>query len=56
MKSTRVTLGELFDRVETERGAGPAVHARVRVLQGHRFAAGNSVEIDNPAEALARIA
>ena len=37
-----------------ERGPGPAVHARELVLQVYRFAAGKGVEVDNPAEALAR--
>jgi phosphoribosylamine-glycine ligase len=30
------------------------VHARELVLQVYRFAAGKGVEVDNPAEALAR--
>ncbi len=33
-----VALGELLDRVKTERGPGPAVHARELVLQVYRFA------------------
>lgn len=49
-----VALGELLDRVKSERGPGPAVHARELVLQVYRFAAGKGVEVDNPAEALAR--
>lgn len=49
-----VALGELLDRVKCERGPGPAVHARELVLQVYRFAAGKGVEVDNPAEALAR--
>jgi integrase len=49
-----VALGELLDRVKTERGPGPAVHARELVLQVYRFAIGRGVEVDNPAEALAR--
>jgi integrase len=49
-----VALGELLDRVKTERGPGPAVHARELVLQVYRFAIGKGVEVDNPAEALAR--
>lgn len=49
-----VALGELLDRVKIERGPGPAVHARELVLQVYRFAAGKGVEVDNPAEALAR--
>ena len=47
-------LGELLDRVKSERGPGPAVHARELVLQVYRFAAGKGVEVVNPAEALAR--
>ncbi len=49
-----VALGELLDRVKTERGPGPAVHAREMVLQVYRFAAGKGVDVANPAEALAR--
>lgn len=49
-----VALGELLDRVKKDRGPGPAVHARELVLQVYRFAAGKGVEVDNPAEALAR--
>jgi integrase len=49
-----VALGELLDRVKRDRGPGPAVHARELVLQVYRFAAGKGVEVDNPAEALAR--
>lgn len=49
-----VALGEPLDRVKSERGPGPAVHARELVLQVYRFAAGKGVEVDNPAEALAR--
>jgi hypothetical protein len=49
-----VALGELLDRVKSERGPGPAVHSRELVLQVYRFAAGKGVEVDNPAEALAR--
>ena len=49
-----VALGELLDRVKTERGPGPAVHARELVLQVYRFANGKGVDIANPAEALAR--
>lgn len=49
-----VALGELLDRVKSERGPGPAVHARELVLQVYRFAAGKGAEVDNPAEALAR--
>jgi hypothetical protein len=49
-----VALGELLDRVKTERGPGPAVHARELVLQVYRFADGKGVGIANPAEALAR--
>ena len=49
-----VALGELLDRVKTERGPGPAVHTREMVLKIYRFAVGKGVEIDNPAEALPR--
>ena len=49
-----VALGELLDRIKTERGPGPAVHARELVLQVYRFANGEGVDIANPAEALAR--
>lgn len=49
-----VAMGELLDRVKSERGPGPAVHARELVLQVYRFAASKGVEVDNPAEALAR--
>ncbi|MBU6260332.1 MAG: tyrosine-type recombinase/integrase [Burkholderiales bacterium] len=49
-----VALGELLDRVKTERGPGPAVHARELVLQVYRFAIGKGVEIANPAESVAR--
>lgn len=49
-----VALGELLDRVKTERGPGPAVHARELVLQVYRFAIGKGVDVANPAEALAR--
>jgi integrase len=49
-----VALGELLDRVKTERGPGPAVHARELVLQVYRFAKGKGVDVANPAEALAR--
>lgn len=49
-----VALGELLDRVKTERGPGPAVHARALVLQVYWFANGKGVDVANPAEALAR--
>ena len=49
-----VALGALLDRVKTERGPGPAGHARELVLQVYRFANGKGVDIANPAEALAR--
>ena len=49
-----VALGELPDQVKTERGPGPAVHARELVLQVYRFAIGKGVNVANPAEALAR--
>ena len=49
-----VALGELLDRVKTERGPGPTVHARELVLQVYRFALGKGVDVANPAEALAR--
>lgn len=49
-----VALGELLDRVKSERGPGLAVHARELDLPVYRFAAGKGVEVDNPAEALAR--
>jgi integrase len=49
-----VALGELLDRVKTERGPGPAVHARELVLQIYRFAIGKGVDVNNPAQALAR--
>ena len=49
-----VALGELLDRVKTERGPGPAVRARELVLQVYRFAIGKGVDVANPAEALAR--
>lgn len=49
-----VALGELLDRVKSERGPGPAVHARELVRQVYRFAAANGVEVDNPDEAPAR--
>ncbi len=49
-----VALGELLDRVKTERGPGPAVHARELVLQVYRFAVGKGLDVANPAEALAR--
>ena len=35
-----IALGELLDRVKTERGPGPAVHAGELVLQVFRFATG----------------
>jgi integrase len=49
-----VAMDELLDRVKTERGPGPAVHARELVLQVYRFASGKGVDVANPAEALAR--
>jgi integrase len=49
-----VALGELLDRVKTDRGPGPAVHARELVLQVYRFAIGKGIDVANPAEALAR--
>ncbi len=49
-----VALGELLERVKREGGPAPAVHARELVLQVYRFATGKGVEVDNPAEALAR--
>jgi integrase len=49
-----VALGALLDRVKSERGPGPAVHARELVLQVYRFAKGKGVDVENPAEALAR--
>ena len=49
-----VALGELLDRVKTERGPGPAVHARELVSQVYRFANGKGVDVANPADALAR--
>ncbi|MFM2058249.1 MAG: hypothetical protein RLY71_2634 [Pseudomonadota bacterium] len=49
-----VALGEVLDRVKTDRGPGPAVHARELVLQVYRFAAGKGVDVANPAVALAR--
>lgn len=49
-----VALGELLDRVKTERRPSAAVHARELVLQVYRFANGKGVDIANPAQALAR--
>jgi hypothetical protein len=49
-----IVLGELLDRVNAERGPGPAVHARELVLQVFRYATGKGVDVGNPAEALAR--
>jgi hypothetical protein len=48
-----VALGELLDRVKSERGPGPAVHAKELVLQVYRFGAGKGVDVNNPSEALA---
>lgn len=49
-----VALRVLLDRVTAERAPGPAVHARELVLQVCRFAIGKGVDVDDPAEALAR--
>lgn len=47
-------LAELLDKAKADRGPGPAVHARELVLLVYRFAIGKGVEVDNPAEKIAR--
>lgn len=47
-------LAALLDSAKADRGPGPAVHARELVLLVYRFAIGKGVEIDNPAEKIAR--
>lgn len=47
-------LAALLDTAKAERGPGPAVHARELVLLVYRFAIGKGVEVDNPAERIAR--
>lgn len=47
-------LAELLDKAKAERGPGPAVHARDVVLLVYRYAIGKGVEVDNPAEKVAR--
>lgn len=48
------SLAELLDKAKAERGPGPAVHARELVLLVYRYAIGKGVEVDNPAEKIAR--
>lgn len=52
IKPTALAL--LLDKAKADRGPGPAVHARELVLLVYRFAIGRGVEIDNPAEKIAR--
>jgi integrase len=47
-------LAALLDKAKAERGPGPAVHARELVLLVYRFAIGKGLEVDNPAEKIAR--
>ncbi|MBP6644748.1 MAG: tyrosine-type recombinase/integrase [Burkholderiaceae bacterium] len=47
-------LAELLDKAKSERGPGPAVHAREVVLLVYRFAIGKGVEVANPAESIQR--
>lgn len=47
-------LAELLDKAKAERGPGPAVHARELVLLVYRYANGKGVEVDNPADKIAR--
>jgi len=47
-------LAALLDKAKAERGPGPAVHARELVLLVYRFAMGKGLEVDNPAEKIAR--
>lgn len=47
-------LAELLDKAKAERGPGPAVHARELTLLVYRYAIGKGVEVDNPAEKIAR--
>ena len=47
-------LTELFDAIKTERGPGPAVHAREIVLLVFRYAIGKGIQVINPAEAIKR--
>ncbi|RDI03939.1 integrase [Caldimonas thermodepolymerans] len=47
-------LAALLDQAKAERGPGPAVHARELVLLVYRYAIGKGVEVDNPAEKIAR--
>lgn len=47
-------LAELLDKAKAERGPGPAVHARELVLLVYRYAIGKGVEVDNPADKIAR--
>lgn len=47
-------LAELLDKAKADRGPGPAVHARELTLLVYRYAIGKGVEVDNPAEKIAR--
>ncbi|QDF96777.1 integrase [Azoarcus sp. DD4] len=49
-----MALAELLDKAKEERGPGPAVHARELVLLVFRYAIGKGIEVDNPAEKIAR--
>lgn len=47
-------LSDLFDDIKTERGPGPAVHARELVLLVYRYAISKGEQVVNPVEAIAR--
>lgn len=47
-------LAEMLDKAKEERGPGPAVHARELVLLVYRFATGKGLDVENPAEKIAR--
>lgn len=47
-------LADILDKAKTDRGPGPAVHARELVLLVYRFAVGKGVEVKNPADSIAR--
>lgn len=47
-------LADILDKVKAERGPGPAVHSRELVLLVYRYAIGKGIEVENPAEKIAR--
>ncbi len=48
------TLAELFRTIKSERGPGPAVHARELTLLVYRHAIGNGMPVANPVDSIQR--